>query len=356
MMSTSEILLEYACPAAGMICATIMFSAPYRDAARAISETGVLGDLNPTPWAIMLGNCFGWVGYSMLVDNLFIFFANAPGFILSVWLNMVAVKLQYENHKAAAMRKSMIGALREESTRRMSIEDPSSLDLSLTKKPLPASGAATNSDAAENGLLGVVGDYARVIWEVTAQHQPVPAPHERLVLVVVMYWVAVISIAVFGSKSFGKDTQEVIVGVAVNLNLVFFYGAPLSTIAQVLKERNSATIHIPTIVTSTANGLFWFAFGLAVFDLFIIVPNGLGALLGVVQMFLCVTFPRKKRDDITLPIPTDSVRPLPPALQEPMVKEEGGKPNEMVVLAQQDEAFLQQRHVASFNKDETTTT
>ena len=35
---------------------------------------GRLGDLNPTPWAVMLGNCCGWVTYSILINNLFVFF------------------------------------------------------------------------------------------------------------------------------------------------------------------------------------------------------------------------------------------------------------------------------------------
>jgi solute carrier family 50 protein (sugar transporter) len=39
--------------------------------------------------------------------------------------------------------------------------------------------------------------------------------------------------------------------------------------------------------------VFWCAYGIAVFDMFIAVPNGLGALLGVIQMFLCLVFPRR---------------------------------------------------------------
>ena len=311
-MSTSELLLEIVCPAAGTITATIMFSAPYRDAAKAISETGQLGDLNPTPFAFMLGNCLGWVGYGMLVDNLFIYFANAPGFILSVWLNLVAVKLQYENHKSAEMRKSIIGALRAESSRLLSlIDEPSSLS---SRNLSPSSDTLKPAtEDPEHGRLGLLGDYARIVWDVTSQHKPVPAPHERLVLGIVIYWVAVITIIAYGKDSFSGDTQETIVGVAVNLNLVFFYGAPLSTIFTVLKERNSASIHIPLVVTSTANGLFWFAFGLAVQDFFIIVPNGLGAMLGLVEIFLCVTYPRKKRDTS---LPPDSSPSLPSTAEE----------------------------------------
>lgn len=69
-----------------------MWAAPFLDVRRA-SREGRLGDLNPTPWAIMLGNCIGWVIYSFLIHNLFVFFGNAFGLILSVWLNLQAVKV-----------------------------------------------------------------------------------------------------------------------------------------------------------------------------------------------------------------------------------------------------------------------
>ena len=84
--------------------------------------------------------------------------------------------------------------------------------------------------------------------------------------------------------------------IIVNLNLVFFYGAPLSTIYQVLKTRSCASIHVPTMLTNTANGAFWFAYGVAVWDLFIVIPNGLGALLGVVQFVLRIVFPNREEE------------------------------------------------------------
>ena len=93
-MSTREILLQYVCPAFGMITANLMFSgercvsshicdprgiymvhlvpfafvsAPFHDVRRAVSH-GTLGHLNPTPWAAMTGNCIGWVTYSYLIQ------------------------------------------------------------------------------------------------------------------------------------------------------------------------------------------------------------------------------------------------------------------------------------------------
>ena len=44
---------------------------------------------------------------------------------------------------------------------------------------------------------------------------------------------------------------------------------------------------------NTANACFWTAFGFGILDWFIIVPNGLGAILGFIQMFLRLVVPSK---------------------------------------------------------------
>ena len=68
-MSATEIIFEYICPSLGLIFANIMFAAPLRDLQNAVSigQNG-LGDLNPTPWAFMLGNCIGWTTYGIITN------------------------------------------------------------------------------------------------------------------------------------------------------------------------------------------------------------------------------------------------------------------------------------------------
>mmetsp|Transcript_789 Transcript_789/g.1110 ORF Transcript_789/g.1110 Transcript_789/m.1110 type:complete len:122 (+) Transcript_789:758-1123(+) len=80
----------------------------------------------------------------------------------------------------------------------------------------------------------------------------------------------------------------------VNVNLCFFYGAPLSTIHQVLKTKDSSSIHRWTMLMNTANACFWTAFGFGIMDWFITVPNGLGAILGFIQMFLRLVVPSRE--------------------------------------------------------------
>ncbi|XP_078655973.1 sugar transporter SWEET1-like isoform X1 [Branchiostoma floridae x Branchiostoma belcheri] len=73
---------------------------------------------------------------------------------------------------------------------------------------------------------------------------------------------------------------------------VLMYGAPLATMAEVLRTKCTETM---TPALSVANFIVsseWYIYGRLVGDLFIQVPNLLGALLGLVQLSLFVLYPR----------------------------------------------------------------
>ena len=260
-----------------------MFSAPYKDLRAAVNR-GFLGDLNPTPWAFMLGNCCGWVTYSILVDNLWILFGNAPGLLLSIWLNMGAAKLQYQAFRMTEIRKSLKSHFEKLPTQE------------VTEKTNHETSSSSNSDPAQfkdnDGSDDSTDAVDKTIQSLTSfESSETDAPHERIVMFISIIWVACIALISFVS-GFSQTTKEWIVGILVNLNLVFFYGSPLSTIWIVFRTRNAASIHIPTMITNTANGTFWGLYGLAILDPFVAIPNGLGTALGVIQIFLVMTFPR----------------------------------------------------------------
>lgn len=90
-----------------------MTFAPYRAVLKASRDGTLVGDLNPTPWVFMLGNCCGWLAYAFLLQNMYVFLPNAPGFILAIWLNIQAIKLQYENHRSAELQTAIVNALED---------------------------------------------------------------------------------------------------------------------------------------------------------------------------------------------------------------------------------------------------
>ena len=235
MTTAAEIALEYVFPILGILVGNYMFYAPYKDVQKAIAR-GALLDLNPLPWAFMLGNCAAWVLYSILTRNFFVFVGNLPGFFLATWFNLAASKLRY----------------REQFTM-------------TAPAPAPAPVTSPKQYSAPN--------------------------HDYWVMATVAAWMAIVSVVGFGDD-ITADSKQLIVGVCANLNLSFFYGAPLSTIFKVIREQNTATIHVLTMITNTANGIFWGVYGLAVMDYYIFVPNGLGAFLGFIQLALCMVLPR----------------------------------------------------------------
>jgi solute carrier family 50 protein (sugar transporter) len=292
MLSASEIILEYACPGAGTITAMFMWVAPWKDVQQATAR-GRLDDLNPLPWAFMLGSCIGWITYAILIQNIFVLVSTLPGLLLSVYYNMQAIKLQFHEDRSTDLRKSIVSALEVEQQQSQTffLPPPVVLVVPMTTENLEESLSADKNQNINSTANNTLVDYAKIVWEVAAQKRLSPAPHENAVLFLVTVWAATISLVTF-TDSFSASVKENIIGFTAIGNLLFFYGAPLSTIATVLKTRNSRSIHVRTMVTNTANGAFWCAYGFAVQDYLIGGPNGFGAFLGGIQIVLCVLFPR----------------------------------------------------------------
>jgi solute carrier family 50 protein (sugar transporter) len=141
----------------------------------------------------------------------------------------------------------------------------------------------------DNNDIHTFATLRKMALDITIQKTSIPAPHEKVVVGIVAFWIGVISILYFLQLTI--DQWKLIIGFIVNINLLFFYGAPLSTIYVVLTTRDSSSIHRPTMLLNTTNAVFWTAFGIGTLDWFIIVPNGLGAILGFVQMILRMIVP-----------------------------------------------------------------
>ena len=114
-------------------------------------------------------------------------------------------------------------------------------------------------------------------------------PHETFLYLIVLIWLVILS-SVSLSPDLTHTQKEYVVGIFSNINLVSFFGAPLSSIATVLKSRNSGSIHRKTLLLNSLNATFWGIYGMAVHDPLIAIPNILGLLLGLVQAVLCIIF------------------------------------------------------------------
>lgn len=250
--------MDYVCPTMGILISSSLFAAPVNDLRRALGNEA-LGPLNPRPWAYMTGNTLGWCTYAYYTTDPFILASNLPGLILSLWLNMGATKLQYlaqveaRSQRRRRFRHGTDGSISQRRTREAS---SSSTSIPLQKE--------------RNSLIF--------------------SPQDVLFLRVMGVW-AMVLVAV-GWLGFLQGYEQRAVGVVVNLNLIFFYAAPLGTRWTVLKTKVSDTIHTPTMLLNCGNAAFWMLYGIARNDVIIYGPNGLGLALGLAQAFLCVWYPK----------------------------------------------------------------
>lgn len=83
-------------------------------------------------------------------------------------------------------------------------------------------------------------------------------------------------------------------GFTVNFILLVYYAAPLSTTFRVIKRRDSSSLHLPMGIMNLLTGSLWVAYGIAIDDMFVAVPNGIGAGFAVVILLLIWIFPSKR--------------------------------------------------------------
>jgi hypothetical protein len=86
---------------------------------------------------------------------------------------------------------------------------------------------------------------------------------------VFLYWLMGLvsmaaSLSPAATKTLWGSTSVAVLGV--------YYIAPLSSVAKVLAERDSSSLHWPLSTMNIINGMLWFAYGLALKDWFICLP------------------------------------------------------------------------------------
>lgn len=227
--------------------------APVSDLRQALS-VGTLGDLNPLPWVFMTGNCLGLVAYSYYTDDPFMLAANLPGLLLSLWLNQGAIKLQY----LELSRRRAGGGNGQ--TNNIFNEEDEALDLE-NGDSIIGHDSTSNKRRAQNEQR-LISPEAMIFVS-----QEVKLYRILLVWCSVLMWVGWISPLLATNKSsifltrISSGSAAETVGLCTNLNLIFFYGAPLTSMFQVLKTRWSSSIHRPTMYMGVMCATFWTGYG-----------------------------------------------------------------------------------------------
>lgn len=120
----------------------------------------------------------------------------------------------------------------------------------------------------------------------------------RLTALMMLFAVALSGVALsVAAMPMSKNEKTLLWGITANVVLLIYYSAPLTTVKEVLVSRSSASLYWPLCMMNVLNGLLWVGYGRATHNSFIWAPNAVGACLGLLQLSLCLIFPRKLRVD-----------------------------------------------------------
>ena len=116
---------------------------------------------------------------------------------------------------------------------------------------------------------------------------------KMLVLGVAYYGVAGVYVGLFLEDS-DSSVGESIFALSGNVLSMVYYAAPLSTIQEVISNEDSSSLYAPMLVANLANSLLWTIYGFyGIDDVFVYVPNAIGAVLASLQLSLTIAYPNK---------------------------------------------------------------
>lgn len=104
------------------------------------------------------------------MQNVFMFVANAWGFMVSIWLNMAAVKLQYSDRMATSLRLSFVQLLDDNRKSFRGLDRREDVnDIGIGKE-------------SGNAPIQTFANLRRMALEIATQKTEAPAPHEKVVI------------------------------------------------------------------------------------------------------------------------------------------------------------------------------
>ena len=83
-LAATNPLLSSLAPKVGIITSTLLYFSPMAAVLKA-SKDEILGDLNPTPLAIMAVSSICWLVYGLSIQDPYVTLSNVPGCIASIW-------------------------------------------------------------------------------------------------------------------------------------------------------------------------------------------------------------------------------------------------------------------------------
>ncbi|BAD88223.1 putative MtN3 [Oryza sativa Japonica Group] len=100
---------------------------------------------------------------------------------------------------------------------------------------------------------------------------------------------------------FDHQTRQLFVGYLSVASLIFMFASPLSIINLVIRTKSVEYMPFYLSLSMFLMSVSFFAYGVLLHDFFIYIPNGIGTVLGVIQLVLYGYFRKGSRED-SLPL------------------------------------------------------
>ncbi|KAK6122988.1 hypothetical protein DH2020_043270 [Rehmannia glutinosa] len=114
-------------------------------------------------------------------------------------------------------------------------------------------------------------------------------------LVEVVFMAVVILITLLGLH--GTKSRSLFVGILCIVFNIMMYTSPLTIMKRVIKTKSVKFMPFYLSLTNFLNGIVWSIYALIKLDPFVLVPNSLGSLSGLVQLVLYATYYRTTKWD-----------------------------------------------------------
>ena len=106
------------------------------------------------------------------------------------------------------------------------------------------------------------------------------------------YWMLMIFITCFILSPQNLSFSILIVGISSDISSLLYCAAPLSTIAEVIRTKDSSSLFTPSILISAVNSALWFLYGyFGVHSALIYIPNVIGVILCVIELIVRAIYP-----------------------------------------------------------------
>jgi solute carrier family 50 (sugar transporter) len=118
---------------------------------------------------------------------------------------------------------------------------------------------------------------------------------ESLFVGIVFFWAIMGMIAgiAYGPRDESRTQATIFIGILCDFASISYYAAPLSTVVEILKQRDASSLYAPSIMMNFLNGFSWTVYGFAALgDVLVWLPNLIGTTFAVFQLSLIFAFTR----------------------------------------------------------------